>query len=165
MFYKNKARKNIGKLYMTKSRKNVRVKLNRHNKTLRGGDDTVEKSPKPSHNIPSTLPNSFDDVKQKHTSPVKFNSNEIKALDEDREFLKKILQFTHTSDQQFQNFIEDPKNRNKYDIFTFLKANLVAYLTGKRFVREQVNTLRSYIETDDFDSVMQTHIKEDEDFF
>ena len=152
---------------MAKSRKNVRVKRNRRNKTLRGGDDTTKRSPISDDNeLPPPLPRLFDVIKHKDLSPIKLSAKEIKVLDEDREFLQTILKFTHTSDQQFQRFIENPKHRNRDDIFRFLKERLVAYLTGKRYVREQVNTLRSYINSDDFDSVMQTNIRDDdEDFF
>ena len=151
---------------MVKSRKNVRGKRNRHNKTVRGGDDTAKRSPISDDNdLPPPLPRLFDVVKHKDPSPVKLSAKEIKVLDEDREFLQKILKFTHTSDQQFQRFIENPKNRNRDDIFRFLKERLVAYLTGKRYVREQVNTLRSYINSDDFDSVMQTNVRDDDEEF
>ena len=152
---------------MAKSRKNVIGKRNRRNKTIRGGDDTVKPSPvSDDTDLPPPLPRLFDVVKHKDPSPVKLSAKEIKALNEDQEFLKTVLQFTHTSDQQFQRFIENPKHRNKVDIFRFLKERLLAYLTGKRYIREQVNILKGYINSDDFDSVMQTRIREDdEDFF
>ena len=60
---------------MAKSRKNVRVKRNRRNKTLRGGDDTTKRSPISDDNdLPPPLPRLFDVIKHKDLSPIKLSA-------------------------------------------------------------------------------------------
>ena len=150
-----------------KTRKvNIRKRTIR-NKTIRGGDLTpiiLGDTPPP-----DTLPRIF-----KHKSNTKMilpesilRSEDLKYgefKDKNDEYLNQILKFTNTTKGQFKKFVDGPDNPSKDDVKMFFKDRLIAYLQTPRFMTKQVNILKSYLNTDDFDGIMAQYLGGEEWF-
>lgn len=149
-----------------KTRKvNIKQRI-RRNKTVRGGDLTpiiLGDTPPP-----DALPRIF-----KHKSNTKnilpdsiSRSEDFKHgefLDKNDEYLNQILKFTNTTKGQFKKFVDGLDNPNKHDVEMFFKNRLIAYLQTPRFITKQVNLLKSYLNTDDFDGIMVQYVGGEEE--
>jgi hypothetical protein len=78
-------------------------------------------------------------------------------LDKDDKYLNQILEFTNTTKVQFEKFVSE-ENPNKYAIKLFFKGRLIEYLKTERSIKKQVNILKSYFDTDDFDAIMDQYV-------
>ena len=77
--------------------------------------------------------------------------------------VNQILKFTNTTKGQFKKFVDGPENPDKHDIEVFFKDRLLAYIKTPRFVTKQLNILKSYLNTDDFDGIMAQYVGGEEE--